>query len=107
GLAVAGSIGAWCNVLLLLTVLYSRGYFRLPARIVGRIARISVASAVMGAALWFVTAPFDAWFSGSAIERAIAIGAVMATGLVTFALAAMVLGVLDKQTIQRLRRRQA
>lgn len=107
GLAVAGSIGAWCNVVLLMMVLRSRGYFRLPPRIVGRIVRIAIAAVIMGTALWFVMTPLDAWFSGSTIERTVAIGAVMATGLGTFALAAALLGVLDKQTIQRLRRRQA
>lgn len=106
GLAIAGSIGAWCNVALLLTVLGTRGYFRIPKRIVGRIARIAVAAAVMGVALWFVMAPLDAWFSGTAVNRAMALGAVMATGLVTFGLSAAILGVLDKGTIQRLRRRQ-
>ncbi|MGN3974185.1 murein biosynthesis integral membrane protein MurJ [Tsuneonella sp. SYSU-LHT278] len=107
GLAVAGSIGAWCNVSLLFAILARRGFFRLPARIAGRIARIVVASIVMGAALWFLMDPLDGWFSASILQRAAAIGAVIAAGLASFGLTAMALGVLDKQTIERLRRRQA
>lgn len=106
GLAVAGSVGAWANVLLLYILLARKGYFTLPGRIIGRIARIALAAAIMGAALWFLMVPLDPMFSGTTLERLTAILAIMATGLATFGVAAFVLGVLDKAAIARLMRRQ-
>lgn len=101
-LAIAGSIGAWINVSLLYGILAHRGYFRMPAGLLSRIIRIFIASAIMGAALWWLMPLLDPYFSGSIIERAGSIAAVMALGLVTFALAAFALQVLNRQTIKRL-----
>ena len=106
GLAIAGSVGAWCNVMLLYLLLARKDYFHLPVRILGRIARIVLAAAGMGAALWYLMVPLDAMFSGTALERAAAILAIMATGLASFGMAAFLLGVLDKATVGRLMRRQ-
>ncbi|OZA93868.1 MAG: murein biosynthesis integral membrane protein MurJ [Erythrobacter sp. 34-65-8] len=107
GLAIAGSIGAWCNVALLYALLAHKGHFHLPGRIMGRIARIVLAAAVMGAALWFLMAPLDQMFSGTALERATAILAIAGAGLASFAAAGFLLGILDKATVQRLMRRQS
>ncbi|MXP47535.1 murein biosynthesis integral membrane protein MurJ [Altererythrobacter luteolus] len=106
-LAIAGSVGAWCNVALLYLILHRKGYFRLPARISGRLARIMVAAAIMGAALWALMPPLDPYFSGTIAQRGGAIAAVVLTGLITFAIAAIVLRVLDRDTIARLMRRKA
>ncbi|GMM92351.1 murein biosynthesis integral membrane protein MurJ [Qipengyuania sp. MTN3-11] len=107
GLAIAGSAGAWVNVLLLYAILARRGFFVLPARIFWRIARITLAALVMGAALWFAMPYGEGWFTGEVLERALAVGGIMLVGLLTFALAAYVLRVLDKDTVTRLMRRQA
>lgn len=106
GLAIAGSVGAWSNVALLYFLLARKDYFHLPARILGRILRIGLAAAAMGVALWFLMMPLDPMFSGSTLERATAILAVVAAGLASFGLAAFLLGVLDKATVGRLMRRQ-
>lgn len=107
GLALAGSASAWANSLLLYVMLVRRRQFRLTSRVWGRIARIALASAAMGAVLWLAT-PYGAeWYSAGAIER---IGAVLALlaigGAVYFSLAAL-LGVLDRDTVMRLARREA
>jgi len=105
GLALAGSIGAWTNTALLYAILVRKGYFRLTARAVGRIARIAVAAAAMGAALWFAMPLGTAWYAGGVVERLAAIGAlVLAGGGVYFAAAAL-LGVVDRDTVAQLRRR--
>ena len=105
-LAVAGSIGAWCNVALLYVILAKRGFFRLPARIAGRIARIFVAALVMGVVLWFLMQPLDPWFGGTTLQRTGGIAAVTLTGAAVYGIAAILLGVLDRATIARLMRRQ-
>ncbi len=107
GLALAGALGAWVNIALLGTVLAHRGFFRLPARVVGRIGRIALAAGLMGAALWGLMEAIGPWLEGAFIWRLAAIGAIMGTSLVSYGAATVLLGVLDKATIQRLMRRQS
>ena len=105
-LAVAGSVGAWVNVLLLYALLARRNHFRLPARIFWRVIRIFIAALVMAGALWLAMPLGESYFAGSFAERAGAIAAILALGLIVFTIAAFALRVLDKATIQRLMRRQ-
>jgi putative peptidoglycan lipid II flippase len=107
GLALAGAVGAWVNIALLGAILARRGFFRLPARVLGRIGRITLASGVMGAALWGLMQFITPWFDGPFAMRLAAIGAIMAVSLVTYGAATVLLGVLDKATVQRLLRRQS
>jgi putative peptidoglycan lipid II flippase len=107
GLALAGAVGAWVNIALLGGILARRGFFRLPARVAGRIARIAIASAIMGAALVGLMQVITPWLDGPFIDRLLAIGAIMAVSLVTYGAATVLLGVLDKATVQRLMRRQS
>jgi putative peptidoglycan lipid II flippase len=106
GLALAGAVGAWVNIALLGGILARRGFFRLPARVVGRIGRITLAAGLMGASLWGLMQAITPWLDGPFTMRLAAIGAIMGTSLVTYGAATVVLGVLDKATIQRLMRRQ-
>lgn len=107
GLAVAGAVGAWCNIALLTAILHGKGYFRLPASLIGRALRIVIAAAIMGAALWWLMPQIAALFTGSIAQKAMGISAILAIGLTTYGPAAFALRVLDKSTIQRLMRRQA
>jgi putative peptidoglycan lipid II flippase len=107
GLALAGALGAWVNIALLGTILARRGYFRLPARVVGRIGRIALAAGLMGAALVALMQIITPWLDGPFPLRLAAIGAIMAVSLVTYGAGTVLLGVLDKATIQRLMRRQS
>jgi putative peptidoglycan lipid II flippase len=106
GLAIAGAIGAWCNIALLGGILHVRGFFRLPLRLWGRLVRIALASAVMGAALYALMPQIDPWFVGTIAEKAMGIAAILVVGGASYAIGAMLLGVLDKTTVQRLMRRQ-
>ncbi len=107
GLALAGALGAWVNIALLGTILARRGYFRLPARVVGRIGKIALAAGLMGAALVALMQIITPWLDGQFPLRLAAIGAIMAVSLVTYGAGTVLLGVLDKATIQRLMRRQS
>jgi putative peptidoglycan lipid II flippase len=107
GLALAGAVGAWVNIALLGGILARRGYFRLPARVVGRLGRIALAAALMGAALWGLMQAITPWLDGPFTLRLAAIGAILGVSFVTYGAATVVLGVLDKATIQRLMRRQS
>ena len=107
GLALAGAIGAWVNIALLSGILARRGFFTLPARVIGRLVRIAIAAALMGAALWFLMSQIEAWFVGSILDKALGILAILGVGGVTYGAAAAALGVLDKATVLRLMRRQS
>ena len=106
GLALAGATGAWVNIALLGAILARRGFFRLPGRVIGRLARIALASAAMGAALWVLMRAIAPWLDGSAPEKLLAIAAIGVVSLVTYGGGAVMLGILDKATVQRLMRRQ-
>ena len=106
GLALAGAVGAWVNIALLSLILARRGFFTLPNRLVGRLARIAVASAVMGIALYALMSHIEVRFVGSILDKALGIGAILGVGGVTYAACGAALGVLDKATVMRLLRRQ-
>jgi putative peptidoglycan lipid II flippase len=107
GLALAGAVGAWVNIALLGVILARRGYFRLPARVVSRIGRITLAAGLMGAALWALMRVITPWLDGAFTTRLLALAAIMAVSLITYGAATALFGVLDKATIQRLLRRQS
>ncbi|MEO0589769.1 MAG: murein biosynthesis integral membrane protein MurJ [Pseudomonadota bacterium] len=106
GLALAGAIGAWVNITLLSAILARRGFFRIPAQVVGRLLRIALAACVMGAALYGVMGAIEDWFIGTILQKALGIAAILATGAITYGGAAAALGVLTKDTVLRLMRRQ-
>lgn len=107
GLALAGAVGAWVNIALLGAVLSRRGYFRIPGRVLGRIGRIALASGLMGASLWALMQVITPWLDGPFTMRLLAVGAIMVVSLVTYGAGTVLLGVLDKATVQRLMRRQS
>jgi putative peptidoglycan lipid II flippase len=107
GLALAGAIGAWVNIVLLGAILRQRGFFILPARLVGRLVRIVLAAGVMGAALYALMLAIEPWFDGSVASKALGILAILAVSFVTYGAGTVALGVLDKATIARLMRRQS
>ena len=107
GLALAGSIGAWTNVALLYFLLARHDRFHMTGRVVGRIARIVLAALLMGGALWFAM-PYGAeYYAGGVLERIGAIAALVGLGAAVYFLLALLLGVIDRETIARLTRREA
>ena len=107
GLALAGAASAWCNVAALYVILARRGFFHLTSLVLSRVVRIAVAAAFMGAVLWYAL-PYGAqWYAGSVLERVASVGALVALGGVAFLAAAFALGVIDRSTIDQLRRRPA
>ena len=107
GLALGGAIGAWTNCGLLYAILTMKGFYHLTALVAGRIARIMLAAALMGAVLWYAVPYGSDWYAGSVLERVSAIAALVALGVAVFFAAAVALKVVDKATIDQLRRRPA
>ena len=84
----------------------ARGFFRLPVRVVGRLVRIGVAATAMGAALIALMPYIAPWLDGTLPQKLLAIAAIGLVSLATYGAGAVMLGILDKATVQRLMRRQ-
>ncbi len=105
GLALAGSIAAWCNVVMLYAILHRKDLFRLTGRVAGRIVRIILAAAAMAAALHYAIPLAGDAFIGGVFERIVALIALVATGAIIFFGCAVLLGVVNRGTIGQLGRR--
>ena len=93
GIALASSISAWLNVVLLVFFLSRRGHYQADRRLVIRIAGILGASAVMAAVLWFGAAWAVPWLSGTIIEKVVSLTALVVGGGIVYLGAARVFGV--------------
>ena len=105
GLALAGSIAAWCNVAMLYALLHHKGHFRLTGQVAGRIVRIILAAAAMAAALHYAIPLAGDAFIGGVFERIVALGALVAAGAIIFFGCAFLFGVVNRDTVGQLRRR--
>jgi putative peptidoglycan lipid II flippase len=68
GLAMATSVAAWVNVILMVGALSRRGAYAPSAKATWRFTRIVLVSAVLGAAMWFAVmnrAVLEGWFAWS------------------------------------------
>lgn len=106
GLALAGSLSAWGNCAMLYGILHWHGHFRLSGLVIGRIARIALAAAVMGTVLWFVVPLGADWYVGGVFQRITAILGLVGLGMFVFFALAFALGVVNRQTLGQLRRRK-
>lgn len=105
-LAIAGAVGAWCNIALLTGILHVKGFFKMPMQMISGVIRIILAAVVMGAALWLVMPHITHLFTGSVLDKTLGIAAILVMGLFTYGPAGFMLGILDKSALQRLMGRQ-
>src|SRR5262249_652902 len=90
GIATASAIAGWVNALLLLGVLIWRGHWGRDVALITRIPRLVIASAIMGAALWFAIqwlAPQLASSSPLHVRAAVLAGLTVAGAAIYFAIA--------------------
>lgn len=106
GLAAATATTATLNVLTLYTILQIRGWFSMSWKLAGRIGRQIVATAAMGAVLWWLTPALQPYWSGHAFARVWSLSALVAVGAIVFFVTAYFVGALDKDLIAQLRRRR-
>ncbi|WP_435203656.1 murein biosynthesis integral membrane protein MurJ [Qipengyuania sp. 902] len=106
GVALASVVGAWINVAYLYIVLVRRGYYTIPLKLVGRIARQLVAAAAMGAALWFARDLLTGWYSAGLFQRIGALLVLVACSAVVYFGVAFAIGAIDKQRIAALTKKR-
>lgn len=93
GLALATSLAASTNTLLLLVTLHRRGHWRSDARLTGRTWRILVASLAMAAVLVALDRMvLPPWYAGSFWMRVSALSVLVGSGLVTYLISILLLG---------------
>ncbi len=83
-----------------------RGWFHFTGKLAGRIARQILASAAMGGVLYWLVPLMADRYGGNVIERIWSLGVLVGAGLITFFVAAWVLGALDKDLVAQLRRKR-
>lgn len=104
GIAAATSVSVWVNAMSLGILLRRRGDLEFDARLLKRVPRILLASALMGSALWFA---IDAFWQNDAlsITRIITMAICVGGGMAVYAIAAQLLGATSfselKSTLKR------
>jgi putative peptidoglycan lipid II flippase len=95
GIAIALSASGWMQAASLFVLLRRHGHFRLDRRAARALPRIAAATAGMALVLWSLRAALAADIAGPPGPRLAALAALIAAGLVSFALLALAFGVAD------------
>ncbi len=89
GLAVATSFAGWVNVFFLTRTLLRKGDFAPDARLLSRLPRIAIASALMGAVVWLAANHSMSLLCGGLVKNYSLLALVSGGGLLFYALAAL------------------
>jgi putative peptidoglycan lipid II flippase len=103
GIAIATSLAAWTNAILLGSTLLLRKNFEPDANLRRRTALIMLASLVMGAALWAATIPLAAMFAPaqSFIVQCLGLGLLVAGGGIVYLVAIELTGAFSYKALLR------
>ena len=93
GVGIATAIAAWVNVILLYAVLHHRGHLTIEPALVTKALRIMLASAAMGATLWFAGQWADGYMIGGFWNRLLLLSLLCGAGAMVYGLAAIAIGV--------------
>ena len=107
GLAIATSAAAWVNVILLAGTLVRRDWYRPGPRLVSRLIRASVATALMGAALFGMLHFRDEVYAIALSSRLITTMVFIFAGMGVYGIAAFLTGAVRVTDIKGLVRRRA
>lgn len=95
GIAASTALAAWFNGCVLAWILYRRRHLLPDRQLIRRVARTTVASGIMAAAVLVLHSHLIPWLSGSLSERIATIGIMVMAGIAVFAIAAQLLGAAD------------
>jgi putative peptidoglycan lipid II flippase len=103
GIAIAATISGWFNLGLLVSALRRRGEFALDAAFRRRLPAILLAAAIMGGVVWTNVSLLDPWFApeNGLIVQILALLALVTSGLITYAVAAELLGAVRLKSVLR------
>jgi putative peptidoglycan lipid II flippase len=106
GLALATTLAAWLNFILLSVALHRRGFLGLDARFKGRLPRILAACALMGVGLVLALEEMQSWFDAAEPVRILGLVILVGGGLVLYAGLALALGAVKRSELGVLVRRR-
>ncbi len=101
GIAIATSVGAWVNAVLLAGRLGALGHFHFDARLKSRLPRIALAAAGMGAGLWFAQGYAAPYFDMGLMEQIAALGALVIGGGAIYGALTLVIGAAKISDVRR------
>ncbi|WP_340587411.1 murein biosynthesis integral membrane protein MurJ [Erythrobacter alti] len=99
GVAAASAVGAWLNAAILYIVLQARGYYRVDAPLLGRLARQIIAATAMGAALFYARDLLTSIYELHLIIQLLALGALVALAVIVYFAAAFLLGAVSRERL--------
>lgn len=104
GLAIATSIAAWVNVLMLLSGLRARGWYRPGPRLLVRLVSVTLASAAMGATLYYLLLNRASYATYLPDQKWLEVGLFILSGIAIYAIAALVFGAIRLSDLKLTRR---
>jgi putative peptidoglycan lipid II flippase len=107
GIALSTTLAAWLNAGMLGWLLRRRGHFRPDPRLRRRALRIALAVLVMAAAVWAAARALEPWLTAGTGVGAAALAAVIAAGMLVYAVAGTLLGAARPAELKALLRRRA
>ncbi len=107
GPPLATALASTVNVWLLYRALHRRGHFTADRRLLRRLPRLALAATLMGAALFALDRLLDPHLTGSSFERFAALGLLVATGGLIYAVACFATGAFRPSDLRALLRRRA
>ena len=105
GPPLATALASIVNVALLYRTLARRGQFTPDARLKRRAWRLALAALLMGAAMWGLNDLFGAYVAGPALDRWLAMLALVTTGVLVYAAASFATGAFRPADVKALLRR--
>jgi len=107
GLALATSIASWVNVAMMYRWLYKRNHFRLDSRLMKKIPRIILASALMGVVIFAATYFLKDDFTMGILKSGFLVLGLVVVGFLTYVLAARLFGAVTMEEARLLFRLRA
>jgi putative peptidoglycan lipid II flippase len=103
GIAIATSLAAWTNAVMLGATLIRRGHFEMDAALKKRGTLIALACVAMGLALWGAALPLEPYFppSNALIVRVTALGLLVAAGALVYLATAQATGAVNAKALWR------
>ena len=99
GLALAISIAAWVNAILLFATLLTRGVYSPQRGWFLFLLKVTLAVLVMGACLLFFDQPIEFWFARSLIERCGYLALIVGAGALSYFVTLFILGIRPQQLL--------
>jgi len=87
-------------------ILHRRGHFRVQRWLASRLTRQFIAAAAMMAALFAIRMVLAPWFTGSAAQRILGVGLVVAGGMLVYFPLVWILGGTDREELKGLLKRR-